>query len=108
MLDGAQDFALVIIGPQGEIEEWSAGARRILGFGAERVMGQGWEFLFTQTDLAAGLPAQALRRAQESGLITIPATLTRAQGAPANTEVSVAALRPNGVARGYLVIVRER
>ena len=107
LLDGAQDYALILVAAGGEIEAWSAGAQRIFGFSSEQVMGRKWSALFG-ADGGAGAPADGLLRAAlQKGFVVESVAFEHASGKPVNAEISIASLRPSGALRGFLVIARE-
>ena len=71
--DSIQDYAIVLLDPQGTVLTWNTGARQIEGYTAEEILGQGFERLYTAEDRTAGRPwtllTEALRtgRAQDQG-----------------------------------------
>jgi two-component system, chemotaxis family, CheB/CheR fusion protein len=107
LLDGAQDYALILIAAQGEIEAWSAGAQRIFGFSSEQVLGHQWTMLFGAASGAASRATELMHAARENGSTVDLVELTRADGEAVKAEISIARLRPSGALRGFLLIVRE-
>jgi two-component system CheB/CheR fusion protein len=108
LLEGANDYGLIMLGTDGEIEAWSVGAQHTFGYAESQAVGEGWQLLFTDEGRSAGLPQQHLQRAHDGGFVSAPATLRRMDGSAMKAEVAIAMLRPNGASRGYLVIVRQR
>ncbi len=107
LLDGAQDYALILTAANGEIEAWSAGAQRIFRFPAEKVLGRKWTVLFGSEGSAATRADGLLRAALEKGFVVESVVFQDADGSTLNAEISIARLRPSGALRGFLVIVRE-
>ena len=107
LLDGAQDYALILTAANGEIEAWSAGAQRIFRFPAEKVLGRKWTVLFGSEGSAATRADGLLRAALEKGFVVESVAFQDADGSTLNAEISIARLRPSGALRGFLVIVRE-
>jgi two-component system CheB/CheR fusion protein len=62
-----EDFALVMLSPDGIVLDWLAGATRIFGLTAEEMIGQSIERIFTPEDLARGVMQQELEIARSVG-----------------------------------------
>ena len=67
LVDGAKDYAMMLLDAEGRITNWNMGAERILGWAEEEVLGQPADLIFTPEDRAAGVPAQELIRAATEG-----------------------------------------
>ena len=67
ILDSATDTAIITTDPAGLVTSWSAGARRILGWATEDMVGQTLDRLFTPEDQARGLLAGEMAQARSSG-----------------------------------------
>jgi PAS domain S-box-containing protein len=61
------DYAIYMLDPDGRVVTWNAGAERFKGYSAEEIVGQPFSRFFTQEDLAADVPARALRVAAREG-----------------------------------------
>jgi two-component system CheB/CheR fusion protein len=61
------DFALLMLSPDGIVLDWLAGATRIFGFTAQEMIGQSAERIFTPEDLARGVMQQELEIARSVG-----------------------------------------
>ena len=67
LVSGVVDYALYMLDLNGIITSWNTGAERIKGYAAEEIIGQHFSKFYTDSDRAAGKPAQALRAAAEKG-----------------------------------------
>jgi PAS domain S-box-containing protein len=67
LLNGAAGYAIMELGPAGEIRSWSQAAGRLLGYTGEEVIGRPYEVLFCEADRADGTPASILNRAAHDG-----------------------------------------
>lgn len=67
LVDGARDYAMILMGGDGCVTHWNAGAQRILGHEEAEVMGRSCDFIFTPEDQAAGVPARELETARAEG-----------------------------------------
>ena len=60
--------ALGLLGPEGRISSWNAGAERIFGYTADEIVGRPFEVLYTPEDREAGRPARALAASGQGGV----------------------------------------
>jgi PAS domain S-box-containing protein len=67
LTEAVPDFAMLGMDADGRITSWGDGARRLLGYEAEEVLGKLGSLLFTPEDRAAGLPQRELKTAAASG-----------------------------------------
>ena len=62
-VEGAHEYAIILLDPEGKIVSWNAGAERIKGFTAEQIMGRSFSVFYTPEDVLAGKPAKELKLA---------------------------------------------
>ena len=67
LVDSVEDFALFMLGPDGRIVSWNAGAERITGYGVAEAIGLHVSRVYLEEDLAAGLPQRLLEEAEALG-----------------------------------------
>ncbi|SEM16500.1 PAS domain S-box-containing protein [Stigmatella aurantiaca] len=67
IVESAIDFAVVALDRQGRITRWSEGARRVLGWTPEELLGEYTSVFFTEEDRALGVPELEMRTALEQG-----------------------------------------
>jgi PAS domain S-box-containing protein len=67
LIDAVVDYAIYMIGPQGQVLSWNSGARRLKGYEPEEIIGQPFSKFYTPEDQAAGVPDKALATAREEG-----------------------------------------
>jgi PAS domain S-box-containing protein len=67
LVENVEDFAMCAMNVRGEILHWNAGAVRTFGYEESEVQGKLLSFVFTDEDVAAGVPQQELRVAAEQG-----------------------------------------
>jgi PAS domain S-box-containing protein len=63
VLEGIQDYAILMLDPTGRITSWNSGAERITGYAGPEILGQSFERLYMPEDVAAGRPSEDLRQA---------------------------------------------
>jgi PAS domain S-box-containing protein len=67
MVAEVQDYAIILLNIEGEIQNWNAGARKIKGYEESEVLGRKFEIFYTPEDRAVGLPSKLLEQARETG-----------------------------------------
>ncbi|MGA8232092.1 MAG: PAS domain S-box protein [Candidatus Acidiferrales bacterium] len=108
LLDGAQDYAIFMLDPLGQVVSWNAGAERIKGYKAEEIMGRNYACLFTQEDIERGWPEEMLRVTTASGRHEEECMRVRKDGSRFLASVTCTALLdPAGKLRGFSEISRD-
>jgi PAS domain S-box-containing protein len=67
LVEGVTDYALYLIGLDGRVVSWNAGARRLKGYEREEIVGKPFEIFFTPEDRERGLPRHVLDSARKYG-----------------------------------------
>src|SRR5207245_1719886 len=65
LIDGAREYAIITLGPDGNVVEWNAGAERLLGYRREEVVGGPCDRFYPPE--GAGRAAQVLGEARAAG-----------------------------------------
>src|SRR5271163_3898144 len=60
LVDGAIDYAIYMLDPDGIVRNWNAGAQRIKGYRSDEIVGQHFSRFYTDEDRARGEPARSL------------------------------------------------
>jgi PAS domain S-box-containing protein len=108
LLDGIQDYAIFMLGPQGQVVSWSAGAERINGYTAEQIIGRSFSCFFLPEDIRSGRPDEALRIASVNGRYEEVGVRIRKDGGQFLADVIVTALRDStGHLLGFSEISRD-
>ena len=63
----ASDYAIITLNEHGRITSWNKGAEYLFGWPAQDMTGETTDRLFVPEDVAAGVPADELRRARTEG-----------------------------------------
>jgi PAS domain S-box-containing protein len=69
LVEEVQDYALLMLDPDGRIASWNKGATRVLGYDEADILGRHFSLLFTPEDRAAGVPERELRDAAATGRV---------------------------------------
>ena len=108
LIQGVQDYAILMLGPQGEIRSWNPGAERMTGCKFEEVAGQNYSRFFSPEDLKRGRPEEILRMAAASGLYEEQGMRLRKNGARFLVRTTYTASRDlTGILRGFSVVSRD-
>jgi len=67
LVQSVTDYAIYMLEPDGTVASWNAGAERIKGYKAREIIGRNFADFFTPQDREAGIPANALRVARDTG-----------------------------------------
>jgi PAS domain S-box-containing protein len=70
MIAEVQDYAIILLSPEGIIENWNTGAEKIKGYSAGEVVGKKFDMFYTNEDCTNGLPDRLLNKARETGRAT--------------------------------------
>ncbi len=67
LVEGARDYAMILLDTQGRITGWNVGAERIMGWSESEMLGRPADQIFTPEDRAQGVPAQEMQKATAQG-----------------------------------------
>jgi PAS domain S-box-containing protein len=108
LIEGIKEYAIYMLGPQGEIRSWNPGAEQMTGCTPEEAIGQNYSRFFLPEDVALGRPQEILRLAAARGDY-------EEQGARVRKDMTRFQVRANftasrdlaGNLRGFSVISRD-
>jgi two-component system CheB/CheR fusion protein len=108
LIEGAKDFAMLMMDPGGRIMSWNAGAERVLGFSAADAIGESSALIFTPEDRAAGVPERELEEARETGRAIDERWHVRKAGERFwGSGVTTALRELGGALRGFVKVLRD-
>ncbi len=108
LLDGVEDYAIFMLGPQGEIVTWNSGAERTNGYAAHEIIGKNFSCFFCPEEIERGTPEQLLRIAAAKGRYEDQGMRVRKDGSQFLTSSILTALRdPAGELQGFSEICRD-
>ncbi len=67
MIAEVEDYAIILLNSQGNIQNWNKGAQKIKGYEAREVIGKNFSLFYTRQDRDSGLPEKNLAEARETG-----------------------------------------
>jgi PAS domain S-box-containing protein len=108
LVEGIQDYAILMLDPDGRVASWTAAAKRIKGYTEEEILGQHFSRFYTAEDIAASLPEQHLQTAAAQGHSVEEGWRVRKDGSKFFAYVQITALRDEaGELRGFSNITRD-
>jgi PAS domain S-box-containing protein len=106
ILDSPRDHGVVAVDPEGHISFLSSGASRLLGYGADEILGRHVEALFPEEDWNRVVPKLTRRTLRESGIVQ-RVNLLRKDRSVLAASLSVAESTPPGGGSGFVGIFRD-
>jgi two-component system sensor kinase FixL len=108
LLEGASDYALFMLGPDGRITSWNRGVEQILGWSAEAAIGQDGAILYPVEEAQRGKPAEDLARALAEGMVREECWQVRRDGSEFLADVTLTPLHgEDGRLRGFAKVMHD-
>ena len=108
LVDGARDFAMVLLDAEGIITAWNIGAERVLGYAEAEAVGHSVGLIFTPEDRAAGAHHRERADAARDGRTEDARWHLRKDGQRFFSNGVMNSLRaPDGSVRGFVKILRD-
>jgi two-component system sensor kinase FixL len=108
LIDGATNYAIYMLDPDGRVTIWNRGAERIKGWTEAEVIGKPSSIFYAAEDVEAGKPADDLARAARFGRIEEDVWRVRKDGSEFLASVTITALRDaDGALRGFGKVLRD-
>jgi len=92
MINEVQDYSIILLDKEGNIESWSAGAEKIKGYTANEILGKSFRMFYTPENIDAQLPQQLLQQATDEGRATYEGWQLRKDGTRFWANVVITAL----------------
>jgi PAS domain S-box-containing protein len=109
LVEGAQDYAIFTLDPEGNITSWNLGAERIKGYSADEIIGKHFSCFYPPEKIDAGHPDRELESAASEGRFEDEGWRLRKDGSKFWANVIIAALRDDrGRLKGFSKITRDR
>jgi len=108
LIDGAAEYAIYMLDPQGRVLIWNAGARRLKGWEEDEIVGRDAAIFYPPDARRAGKPAADLARVLREGRVDEEDWRLRKDGSEFLARVSMTALRDeHGELKGFAKIVHD-
>ena len=107
LVEGARDYAIFMLDPQGRVATWNTGAERIKGYSAEQILGRHFSIFYPQEDIERGKPPRELEAAAAEGRFEDEGWRIRKDGSRFWANVVITALTgPDGLI-GFSKVTRD-
>ena len=108
LVEAAQDYAIFMLDPAGNVASWNAGAERIKGYTADEIIGQHFSRFFTEEGRQQGKPQEEVERAAQEDRWEDEGWRVRKDGSKFWANVVIAALRDrSGQLIGFARVTRD-
>jgi PAS domain S-box-containing protein len=108
LIDNVQDYAIIMLNPDGLVVSWNAGVEKLKGYRAEEIIGQHFSRFYTEEDNLQGTPQSLLKTAFSKGRVENEGWRVRKDGSRFMANVILTALYDeNGKLRGYAKVTRD-
>ena len=109
LVQGAKDYAIVMLDEEGCVRDWNEGARRILGYSEGEILGEHFSVFFTPEDRRNGVPERQLRAAIDGETVSEETWAVRKDGNLIWANGSTDAVRDDGGnLKGVVKVLRDR
>ena len=108
LIDGAINYAIYMLDPDGRVTIWNRGAERIKGWHESEIVGRHFSAFYPPDEVAVGKPGRDLARAQEHGRVEEESWRLRKDGSEFLASMTITALFDDGgKLRGFGKVVRD-
>jgi PAS domain S-box-containing protein len=103
-----RDYAIFMVSPDGTVMSWNDGARLIMGYTRDEIVGRPIAIVYTPEDVERGRPAELLAEARAKGRVEDEAWRVRKDGSWFWANVVLTALRDtSGELTGFAKVTRD-
>lgn len=107
-IESIQDYAILLLDPQGRVASWNRGAQLLKGYTAEEIIGQHFSRFYPEEDVRAGKCERELEVAAERGCFEDENWRVRKDGSRFWANVVITAVRdPDGRLTGFVKVSRD-
>ena len=108
LVQAVVDYGIFMLDPHGYITNWNTGAQRIKGYAAHEAVGMHFSRFYTDEDIAARVPWQALETATREGRFAAEGWRVRRDGSRFWASVVIDAVHDeNGTLIGFAKVTRD-
>lgn len=108
LMENVKDFGIFMLDASGRIATWNIGAKRLLGYSADEVLGQPFSLIFTEPDQSQEQPQFELREAETKGRCEDERWHVRRDGTQFWASGVLTPLwAPDGALRGFAKVLRD-
>src|SRR5688572_15881499 len=109
MVQEIEDYAILLLDSDGNIENWNKGAEKIKGYKASEIIGKNFSIFYTPEDKAAGLPFKLLAEASAAGAVRHEGWRVKKTGEKFWGSVTITAIHDeDGSIIGFTKVTRDQ
>jgi two-component system CheB/CheR fusion protein len=109
IIENAVEYAIFSTDRERRVTTWSAGARRMLGYAEDEVLGQRYDIIFTDEDRTAGVPQHETEKAEREGSATEDGFRLRKNGERFWASGALTPMRDaSGQVVGFVKVLRDQ
>ena len=107
-IEGVADYAIFVLDPTGHITSWNGNAQKIIGYGADEILGKHFGILYRPDERRAGVPNRALELAARHGKHEVEGWRVRKNGTPVFVTGALTAMRDDrDTLIGFTNVIRD-
>ncbi len=108
LVEGVEDYGIVMLTPAGQVQSWNKGAHRLMGYDAEEIIGQSIAHFYLPEDIDASKVECELNAAKATGRFQDEGLRLRKNGSQFFAHVVITALLDElGKLRGFAMVTRD-
>ena len=108
LVEGVNDYAILMLDPAGHVLSWNLGAHRITGYERAEILGKHFSIFYPDQEVSAGKPERALALAARDGRWEEEGRRVRKDGSQFWASVLMTALHDSeGNLRGFSKVTRD-
>lgn len=108
MIAEVEDYAIILLDKDGNIQNWNAGAQKIKGYDASEIIGQHFRIFYLPEDRDSGLPERLIGEAERNGKANHEGWRRRKDGTAFWGSIVITALHDNdGNVIGFSKVTRD-
>lgn len=92
MVSEVQDYAIILLDPEGKILDWNKGAERVKGYTTSEIVGKNFRLFYPPEEKEAQLPQRLLKEAADKGFVNHEGYRVRKDGTRFWGNVAITAL----------------
>jgi PAS domain S-box-containing protein len=108
LVQSVQDYAILVLSPEGRISTWNTGAERLTGYSVDEILGRSFDRLYVEQDRQRHWPEHLLRVAADQDRAEDEGWRVRKNGSRFWASAIITALRDeHGRLRGFANVIRD-
>lgn len=108
MIAEVQDYAIILLDENGNIQNWNVGAERIKGYSSSEIIGKSFRIFYTKEDADNKMPEKLISEARRNGKVSHEGWRVRKDGSRFWGNITITALHDEeGSVIGFSKVTRD-